>query len=108
MHFRDDEEDKTGASMTHTQCLNNDADSKATLRSSICTIPGSVPGPRSCMPQHHHDGCSTAPDEAYSTHQTLSNSLTAAGCYKEGDAPGCHPGYQQPTGSCTTDLRQSV
>ena len=21
MHFRDDEEDKTGASMTHTQCL---------------------------------------------------------------------------------------
>ena len=52
--------------------------------------------------QHHHDGCSTAPDEAYSTHQTLSNSPTAAGCYKEGDAPGCthrgcHQGYQQPT-----------
>ena len=22
----------------------------------ICTIPGSVPGPRSRMPQHHHDG----------------------------------------------------
>ena len=62
---------------------------------------GSVPGPKSCMPQHHHDGCSTAPDEAYSTHQTLSNSPTAAGCYKEGDAPGCthrgcHQGYQQP------------
>ena len=39
--------------------------------------------------------------------------LTAAGCYKEGVAPGCthrgcHQGYQQPTGSCTTDLRQSV
>ena len=71
-------------------------------RSFICTIPGSVPGPRSRMPQHHHDGRSTAPDEAYSTHQTLSNNPTAAGCYKEGDAPGCthrscHQGYQQPT-----------
>ena len=53
------------------------------------------------MPQHHHDGCSTAPDEAYSTHQTLSNSPTDAGCYKEGNASGCthrgcHQGYQQP------------
>ena len=35
------------------------------------------------------------PDEAYSTHQTLSNSPTSAGCYKEGDAPGCtHRGCQ--------------
>ena len=31
----------------------------------------------------------TASDEAYSTHQTLSNSPTDAGYYKEGDAPGC-------------------
>ena len=60
-----------------------------------------MPEPRSCVPQHDHDGCSTAPDEAYSTHQTLSNSPTDAGCYKEGNAPGrthrgCHQGYQQP------------
>ena len=33
-----------------------DDDSKATLRSSVCTIPGQVPGPRPRMPQHHHDG----------------------------------------------------
>ena len=67
-----------------------------TLRSSVCTIPGSMPGPRSRMPQHHHRGWSTTPDEAYSTHQTLSNSPATAGCYKEGDAPGCHQGSQQP------------
>ena len=38
----------------------------------------------------------------WTTHQTLSNSPTDAGCYKEGNAPGCthrgcHQGYQQPT-----------
>ena len=38
----------------NTYRISQDADSEATLRSSVCTIPGSVPGPRPRMPQHHY------------------------------------------------------
>ena len=42
-------------------------------------IPGKVPQPRTCVPQHHHKGLSPTADEVHPTHQTLPQCATVTG-----------------------------